>query len=174
MLAGLALTLSSTACAPAASSDQAAREAELAIRSLMAAWESGDRALVEDLFWPQATYDDFANQQTYEGLQEIVGYVTAVHEWADAVYWNVGAVHVTENGAVAEWVFSAIQARPIGAQIPVGTGREVVTNGVTIIELDGERIIRAADYMDTAPMLLQMGARIEMPGGGVVELPDGR
>jgi hypothetical protein len=45
---------------------------------------------------------------------------------------------------------------------------------VTIIELDGERIIRAADYMDTAPMLLQMGARIEMPGGGVVELPDAR
>jgi steroid delta-isomerase-like uncharacterized protein len=140
----------------------------------MAAWESGDQALIEDLFWPQATYDDFASQQTYEGIEEIVGYVTAVHAWADDVYWNVGAVHVTEHGAVAEWVFSAIQARPIGSQIPVGSGREVVTNGVTLIELDGGRIIRAADYMDTAPLLLQMGARIEMPGGGVVELPDGR
>ncbi len=171
---GVALVLAWTACVPASPADEGDREAELAIRSLMAAWESGDRALVEDLFWPQATYDDFANQQTYEGLQEIVGYVTAVHEWADDVYWNVGAVHVTESGAVAEWVFSAVQARPIGNQVPVGTGREVVTNGVTIIELDGARIIRAADYMDTAPMLLQMGARIEMPGGAVLELPDGR
>ena len=170
----LALAVSAAGCIPTSTPDNATREAELAIRSLMAAWESGDQELIEDLFWPQATYDDFANQQTYEGLQEIVGYVTAVHTWADDVYWNVGAVHVTEGGAVAEWVFSAIQARPIGDQIPVGSGREVVTNGVTIIEMDGERIIRAADYMDTTPLLLQMGARIEMPGGGVVELPDGR
>ncbi len=174
LVTGLAVALPWTACSPEPSPDSAARAAELAVRSLMAAWESGDQALIEDLFWPQATYDDFASQQTYEGIEEIVGYVTAVHAWADDVYWNVGAVHVTEHGAVAEWVFSAIQARPIGSQIPVGSGREVVTNGVTLIELDGGRIIRAADYMDTAPLLLQMGARIEMPGGGVVELPDGR
>ena len=31
------------------------------------------------------------------------------------------------------------------------------------------RIIRAADYMDTAPMMLQMGGRLEMPGGSVIE-----
>jgi ketosteroid isomerase-like protein len=169
---GVAVSFPWASCTPGPSEDSAARQSELAVRSLMAAWQSGDEALIQDLFWPQATYDDFANQQTYEGIQEIVGYVTAVHTWADDVYWNVGTVHVTEHGAVAEWVFSAIQARPIGSQIPIGTGREVVTNGVTIIELDGDRIIRAADYMDTAPLLLQMGARIEMPGGGMLELPD--
>lgn len=154
------------------SSDAHAKEAELAIRSLMAAWESGDQALVEDLFWPQATYDDFPNQRTYEGIQEIVGYVLAVHDWADDVYWNVGDVHITEDGAVAEWVFSAVQARPMGTQIPVATGREVVTNGVTIIQMQGDRIIRAADYTDAVPMLLQLGGRIELPGGSVLELED--
>ena len=43
-------------------------------------------------------------------------------------------------------------------------------NGVTIIEMEGGRIIRAADYVDTLPMMLQLGGRVEMPGGGVIEL----
>ncbi len=145
------------------------REAELTARSLMAAWERADRELIEDLFWPEATYDDFPNQHTYQGIEEIIGYVDAMHAWADDVYMNVGKVHVTTNGAVIEWVFSAVQARPMGA-VRVGTGEEVVTNGVTVLEFDGDRIIRAADYADTAPMMLQVGGRIELPGGEVLEL----
>lgn len=153
--------------------EEANRESELVIRSLMAAWESADAAVIEELFWPDAVYDDFPNQHTYQGPQEIVGYVLALHDWADDVYFNVGEVHVSPSGAVAEWVFSAVQARPIGADVPVGTGLEVVSNGVTIIELEGGRIRRAADYMDTRPIMLQLGGRIELPGGGVMEL-DGR
>jgi hypothetical protein len=147
------------------------RQAELAVRTLMAAYESADTTLLLDLFWPQATYDDFAEQHTYQGLDEIVGYVTSVHEWGDDVYKNVGRVHVTETGAVAEWIFSAVQNRPFGQVAPDVTGREVVLSGVTIIEMEGDRIIRAADYTDTQPLLLQLGARIELPGGGVIGPP---
>ena len=159
-----------TGCAQLSESEeQRLREAELTARSLMAAWERGDRALIEDLFWPEATYDDFPNQHTYQGIEEIIGYVDALHAWADDVYMNVGTVHVTTNGAVIEWVFSATQARPMGA-IRVGTGEEVVTNGVTVLEFEGNRIMRAADYADTTPMMLQVGGRIELPGGEVLEL----
>lgn len=173
-VATLLVTVVLSACAQIGPSDaESAREVELTIRSLFAAWERGDEALIEELFWPEATYDDFPNQHTYQGVQEIIGYVDALHAWADDVLWNVGRVHVTESGAVAEWVFSAVQARPIGNQVSVGTGAEVITNGVTIIEMEGGRIIRAADYADTAPMLLQLGSRIELPGGSVLEL-DGR
>jgi len=128
------------------SENQRLREAELTARSLMAAWESGDQTLIEDLFWPEATYDDFPNQHTYQGIQEIVAYVDAMHAWADDVYMNVGNVHVTSSGAVVEWVFSAIQARPMGA----------------------------VSYADTAPMMLQVGGRIELPGGEVLEMGDER
>jgi hypothetical protein len=141
---------------------------------LIVAIESADTALIEDLFWPQATYDDFPNQTTYQGLDEIVSYLTAVHRWGDDVYMNVGRVHAMEQAAVAEWVFSAIQNRPMGGLVTTGTGLEVVLNGVTIIEMDGERILRAADYTDTTPMMLQLGGRIEMPGGTVLESNPGR
>ncbi|MDE3002450.1 MAG: nuclear transport factor 2 family protein [Gemmatimonadota bacterium] len=165
----LAVTLL-TGCARLSDSEERRiQEAELTARSLMAAWQRADRELIEDLFWPDATYDDFPNQHTYQGIQEILDYVQAMHAWADNVFMNVGRVHVTTSGAVVEWDFSAIQARPMGA-ISVGTGAEVVTNGVTIIELRGDRIIRAADYTDTAPMMLQVGGRIELPGGTVMEM----
>lgn len=161
-------------CAGPAGEGATERANELAIRSLVASWESADTALIEELFWPQATYDDYPNQITHQGIEEIVGYVTAVHDWADDVYMNVGRVHVGPSSAVAEWVFSAVQSRPMGDAVPTGTGREVVLNGVTIIELERGRIIRAADYTDTGLMMLQLGGRIEMPGGQVLELDVGR
>jgi len=149
-----------------------ARESELTVRSLMAAVERADTALVEELFWPAATYEDFPNQHVYRGISEIVDYVTGTHRWADEVVMSVGRVHPTATGAVAEWVFSATQARPMGDQLPFGTGREVVLNGVTIVEIEDGRITRAADYTDAAAMLLQLGGRIELPGGGSLELDD--
>lgn len=172
-LAGIALccAIAVTACA-APADDPLARQSELTARTLMAAWESADTATIEELFWPQATYDDFPNQTTYQGVDEIVGYVTSPHAWGDDVLMSVGEVHASSNGAVAEWVFSAIQARPMGDVVPVATGNEVVMNGVTIIEIERGRIIRAADYADATPMWLQLGGRIEIPGGGVIELSD--
>lgn len=165
------LLLALCACAegsPQPSAD--ARRAELALRSLTSAFESADTALILDLFWPHATYDDFAAQHTYQGIEEIVGYVTGAHAWGDDIYRNVGRVHLTERGAVGEWVFSAIQNRPLGTLAPRGTGREVVLNGVTILEMDGERIMRAADYVDTRPMLSQLGARV-VPASGSGDAP---
>jgi hypothetical protein len=58
----------------------------------------------------------------------------------------------------------------MGEVVPIATGLEVVLNGVTIVEIDGGRIRRAADYMDTSQLFLQLGARLELPGDGVIEL----
>lgn len=156
------------ACQPTA--EQAVSQNELIVRTLVDAVALADSAAIVELFWPEAVYDDYASQLQHRGIDEIVGYLTSVHEWADDVYMNVGAVHASSTGAVAEWIFAGVQARPMGELVPVATGLEVVTNGVTIVEIDGGRIRRAADYMDTAPMLLQLGGRMELPGGGVLEM----
>ncbi len=177
-IAGVGLSamfaLTSAACADPSTDSQRPSEGEFALQVLVAAIATADTAAIYDLFWPEATYDDFANQLTYQGVQEIAGYVLGAHSWGDDVYMNLGAVHPTATGAVGEWIFTAVQSRPLGVSYPVGTGREVVLNGVTIIEMDGSRIIRAADYTDTAPMMLQLGARFTMPGGQVIEMEGGR
>ncbi len=170
----VALSLVPSACISRPEDGARSYPSELALRSLIAAVESADTALILDIFSPQATYDDFANQQSYEGLEEIVGYVTSMHEWGSDVYMNLGAVHAGEGSATGEWVFSAVQSRPMGSRLPIATGREVVLNGVTIVEIEGDRIIRAADYLDNLPLWLQLGAKLELPGGGVIDQMDGR
>jgi steroid delta-isomerase-like uncharacterized protein len=165
--AATAALLAAAACGP--TPEQAVTQNELIVRSLIDAVQFADTTTIVELFWPEAVYDDYAGQLQHRGIEEILGYLTSVHDWADDVYMNVGQVHVSATGATAEWIFAAVQARPMGELVPVATGLEVVTNGVTIVEIDGGRIRRAADYMDTTPVLLQLGGRVELPGGGTIE-----
>ena len=39
--------------------------------------------------------------------------------------------------------------------------------------MEGGRIMRAADYVDGVPLILQLGGSIELPGGGVWQQGDG-
>jgi steroid delta-isomerase-like uncharacterized protein len=171
--AGLPLRVAGLVClaAPACAPEPgllAARNERIA-HSLVDAQQLADTATLLELFWPDAIYDDYAKQLQYRGILEIVRYATSVHTWAEDVYLNAGRVHASESGAVVEWLFAGVQARPMADFAPVVTGREVVLNGVTVLEIEDGRIRRAADYMDTAPLALQLGARIELPGGRVIE-----
>ncbi len=168
----LVVTLVTTACAPRSGPSPTVAGNEIVARTLMSAWESGDVNVLTDLFYPDAVYDDFPNQMQYQGIREIVGYVQQVQGWAGGLNIDVSAVHPSETGATVEWIFSATQDHPIGDRVPVATGREVVLNGVTILEIDHGRIRRAADYMDALALVLQLGGEVRMPGGSVIRLDD--
>jgi len=167
-----AATLSIAACT--SPGEDRVYESEAIVRSMLSIWETADSAAVLDLFRPDAVYDDFQNQIQYQGLEEIASYLTHVHSWGTGVYMNVTQVHASATSATAEWVLSAIQDKPMGERVPEATGREIVLNGVTIIEVEGGLIRRAADYIDGVPMILQLGGRIEYPGGTVLEMEDVR
>ena len=170
--AGLLLALVlATGCARDA--NPRAYESETLVRTMLSIWETADTAAVLELFRPDAVYDDFQNQIQYQGQAEIASYLTHVHGWGTNILMNVTQVHASEDGATAEWVPSAIQDKPLGERFPEATGREVILNGVTIIELEGGLISRAADYIDGVPMILQLGGRVEYPGGAVLELEGG-
>lgn len=165
----LSLALLHGACSGGARQPtQAEAENEITVRTLLSMVGSGDATDVAGLFLPNAVYDDYANQQQYRGLEEIAGYITGGTRWATAVSMDVLSVHVSDSVAVAEWVFTGIQERPIRSFVPVATGREVVLNGVTILEMEGGRIRRAADYTDALSLALQLGGEVHMPGGVVL------
>lgn len=167
----LAAVLLLSACAPSAGGPSPAEaENEIAMRTLLGMIESGDASGVAGLFHPDAIYHDHANQAEYQGLQEIAGYLSQGTRWADGVNLSVTSLQASSWGAVAEWVFSGIHVRPMGSLVPEATGRDVVLNGVTLIEMERGRIRRAADYTDALPLVLQLGAEVRMPGGGVLKL----
>lgn len=174
MKAFTALLLVAAAACGGSAGDMTPTEArnELVARELMSAWAAGDTATFTELFQADAVYDDYAGQAQHQGIGEIVSYLTGVQTWATGVSVDVGAVHTSEHGATVEWVFTGIQDKPIGDRVPVATGRDVVLNGVTVLEIEKGRITHAADYIDELPLLLQLGAEVHMPGGAVIRLDD--
>lgn len=155
------------ACGP--SDEQADALGQYLMQSLTFARQTADTAMIEEIFQPDAVYDDYPDQVSYEGIEDIIGYLTSVHEWGDDVYLTLGAIQTSPTGATGEWTLGAVQTRPIPDLVGTGSDRETVVSGVTIIEIEGGRITRAADYWDRAGFMLQLGARIELPGGTVLE-----
>jgi len=137
-------------------------------RRLLDVWESGDEEVLRELFADDVVYDDLPNQRRLVGFEESAGYVRHVHAWASGVGMETISVRGDAETAWAEWRFRAIQDRPIPGRVPVATGRPVDLRGVTLVEARDGRIVRAADYLDALGFVLQLGARVELPGGVVV------
>ena len=146
---------------------------ESAVRTLLGVWESGDIGSLDDLFLPDAVYVDRPNDRVLTGLAGIKRYISHVHSWASEIVIEIRSVRAAEGFGVAEWNMSGVQDRPIPGRVPVATGQAFTITGTTIVEVEGQRISRAVDYIQVVPLILQLGGRIELPGGAVLEGPGG-
>jgi len=147
---------------------QAPDVAEQRVRQLMAIWESGDAGLLDEIASRDMVYDDLPNGERFEGLDGVRRYIGHVHSWAGQVQITIAAVHSGPDAAVAEWVMRGIQDRPIPGRVPVATNRRFELHGATLIELRDGRIARAADYLDVLGFVIQLGGRVELPGGAAI------
>lgn len=145
---------------------------ELRLLELMAMRQSGDVAGAEDIFHPVAVYDDYPNQVQYRGLPEIAGFVQGLHRWASGVFLDVVRVHVGADRAVAEWVLEGVQSSAYPGVADSATFRRFRLEGVTVVEVERGLIVRAADYADMVPLILDLGGSVTLPSGEVVRLPD--
>ena len=142
--------------------------AENRARQLMRVWETGDSRVLDAIASPDIVYDDVPNAERFEGLDGVRRYVGHVHSWASQVEITVTAVHGGTHVAVAEWLMRGVQDRPIPGRIPVATNRPFELMGATVVELRDGRIVRAADYLDVLGFVLQLGSRVELPGGVLI------
>lgn len=142
--------------------------AEQRIRQLMKIWETGDAAPLAEIATPDIVYDDVPNGERFEGLEGVRRYVEHVHAWAGQVEITISAVHAGPDAAFAEWIMRGVQDRPIPGRVLVATNRPFELKGSTLIELRDGRIARAVDYIDVLGFVVQLGARVELPGGVVI------
>jgi steroid delta-isomerase-like uncharacterized protein len=162
LLTLLALTIMLIGCASGPITHQRARQ-------LMTVWETGDTELLEQITSADVVYDDQPNGTRFVGRDGVRRYVEHVHRWADEVQITVTAVHGSGNAAVAEWTMRGVQSRPIPGRLAVATQRSFELKGLTLVEIRDGRIRRAADYLDVLGFVLQLGARVELPGGALIE-----
>lgn len=138
------------------------------LQGLMVLWETGDTLRTHEIFSENCEYTDVANNTTLSGIVGVNGYISHVHNWASNTQMTVRKVHVSENMGYVEWTFTAVQSNPIKNRVPVATNKDITLNGVTIAEFNGGKIQKAADYMDVLGFVIQLGSKVELPGGVVI------
>ncbi len=138
---------------------------------LISVWESGDTGRLNRILHPDMVYLDMPNGQTFKGIEGAAEYINHIHQWGSEISMQVRHKRISGDFGYFEWQFQARQSSPIGNRIPIATNRPVSLNGVTLIEIKDGKIIRAADYMDVMGFVLQLGSRVELPGGVIIGDP---
>jgi hypothetical protein len=145
--------------------NQKAQKAITQGEALMQVWESGNIEDLPGIMTDDAEYEAVQQLYTFKGLDEIGGYVKHVSSFAKDLKIEVLSIKPSAKFAVIEWIMSGIQDRPIPGRINKATNESFTLRGTTIIEMEKGMITKATDYMDVLGFVLQLGARVELPGG---------
>jgi len=135
---------------------------------LMNLWETGDTLKTKNLFIKESIYTDIANNQVFSGVQEINKYISHIHSWASEIKMTTRNIKVSNEIGYIEWTLIAKQTKPIKGKIPIATNNNITLKGTTLIEVKNGKIEKASDYMDVLGFIVQLGSKIELPGGAVI------
>ena len=138
------------------------------LNNLMALWETGDTLRTNEIFATNCEYTDVANNTTLSGIEGVNRYIGHVHNWASNTRMTVRKVNVSEKMGYVEWTFTALQSNPIKGRVPIATNKDITLNGVTLAEFKDGKIQKAADYMDVLGFVIQLGSKVELPGGVII------
>lgn len=141
---------------------------QLIAEQLITLWETGDTLISDEIFLAECTYVDVANKYTFEGIGGINKYVGHIHNWATEIKMVSRNIKVSEKSGFVEWTLTAKQTSPIKGRVPVATNKEITLNGVTLLEFEEGKIKKASDYMDVLGFVMQLGSKLELPGGVII------
>ena len=144
----------------------------MVLDGLMEVWQSGEVSNLDPIVSDSATYFDAANGEYFEGLEGFMSYVGHVHSWASNIEIEVTSRGGDNSWAFSQWTMTGVQDRPIMGRVPIATNRAFQLNGMTVIKVEQGKIIEASDHLDALGLVLQLGARVELPGGPVIQLFD--
>ena len=143
---------------------------ELLGRALIQVWEDGKVETLGKILSPDVVYEVSHSTHRYIGFKEAVSYISHLHAFSKDLKLEVLTSFSTKNENVIEWVMSGIQVKPIEGRISIATNRKFRIRGLTIIHVKDGLITKAVDYLDVLGFLLQLGAKVELPGGVVLEI----
>ena len=147
--------------------DTAPGPAEARLLEVLEMRRTGSVEGIEGVFLPEAVYEDVPGDFEYRGVPEIAAYLGGLHDWATGVFLDVVRIRAGRESASAEWYLEGIQSGPVPGRLDTVTGRRFRLRGLTLVELERGAVVRAVDYLDWVPFLLDVGAEIHWPGGGV-------
>ena len=155
---------------PMQSCAETSSTAESLGRKLIGIWQNGNIEDLGAIVSENAVYEAAQQNHAYKGLEQFGSYVGHLSKFAKDLKIDVLSLNSSKTTATIEWVMTGIQDRPIPGSIEIGTNKEFKVKGVTLIEVKDGLITKATDYMDVLGFVIQLGARVELPGGVVLEM----
>jgi hypothetical protein len=137
-------------------------------QNLIHLWETGDTLKTKNLFIKECSYIDIANNQVFSGIPEINKYISHIHSWASDIKMTIRNIKVSGEMGFIEWTLNAKQTKPIHGRISIATNNAIILQGATLIEIKNGKIEKASDYMDVLGFVIQLGSKIELPGGMII------
>ena len=139
-------------------------------RELISIWQNGNIEDLGAIVSENAEYEAAQQNYTYKGLEKFKSYVGHASKFAKDLELKITSINSTQSTAAIEWIMTGIQDRPIPGRITIATNKEFTVKGVTLIKVEDGLITKATDYLDVLGFVLQLGARVELPGGVVLEM----
>ena len=165
----MGLILCTSSCGNQNKDDKTNFDEKLAVEKLgsqlMSTWENGDVTHLENIFHHDVEYVDIPNNHVFKGIEEVKSYISHIHSWGSNIQMNIRSTEYTNENGYIEWTMTAKQTSPIKGKVEVATNKDIVINGVTLIETKDGLIIKATDYLDALGFVLQLGSKVELPGG---------
>lgn len=111
------------------------------------AWTAHDVERIAAYFTEDATYEDVTLGEVHRGRAAIAGFARGTFAALPGFTMTQRSLHQGERWATLEWVMSGTDS---------ATGRRFSVRGVSVMELEGGRIRRNADYWNMADFLRQV------------------
>jgi steroid delta-isomerase-like uncharacterized protein len=122
------------------------------------AWSSHDLDRVLRLFTDNCIYEDVPTGAINRGKDALGSFAKFFFSVAPDFKIELAKRFETDRWAVGEWTMSGTQKGDM-PNLPA-TGKPFSVRGVTILELEGDKISRCSDYWDMAAFLKQLGHQL--------------
>jgi len=126
------------------------------VEAFLAAWNQGDAVGVGALCRTDAEYTEVAIGTVHHGPDGCGEYASLTFTGAPDFELETIRIVRDGHGAVAEWIMRGTHTGDWPGLPATGAGFSAP--GVSVIETDGQRVRRGADYWDLYTLLQQLGA----------------
>lgn len=128
-------------------------------------WNSGNLALIDELYSPEFTRYHYADSTEIKGIDAMKAYVTSTRTAYPDFIVKSDELIISDNIMIVRWTSAGTNTGPrtdASGELPP-TGNKVKFSGVSICKIVDDKLTEELVYMDLAGVLGQLGYTITPP-----------
>ncbi len=126
-------------------------------RSFIEAWDSHDASRLTSLFADEFVYLEVASGRKYIKEETLASYFNLTIEGMPDSEFELVSVVANENFAAVEWIWEGTNSVGWDFMGIPATGKHMKLPGVSVMEIENQKIVRNNDYWDWSSFMKGIG-----------------